>query len=523
MIIDRTWNKKNQTFYISYLDANGNRKFYSKQMHHWKTYEYNKDGKKLTWNDKKCEVVFKDASKYQPNEFDQLEFMYNLPKELYDEIMALRFPRVYFADIETEISDDDFPEPELANERIQLISLVGPDLSVMILSFKDISTEDKKKFESRYLEWINNNTFAKNLMTKKGFKPKVFYQKFDSENTMIEHWFTKIMPKIGCLAGWNFYRFDWQYMWNRTIKLFGKAKATQLMKAASPTGELSKISWSEMDGTKYSIPSPQHCMIWDYMELIKDYEFSMRPYESYSLDWVGKHGVGASKVKYKGTMKECYEKDFPLFVFYNAIDSCLNALIHYRFKCIESPCSMGAVTGVPALKSMGQVALTTANLFRCFYDEDRHVVWDYDAVERTKVNYEGAFCGCVPGKWEYSVCDDFASLYPSVVRTCNISMESIVTNKVGPDSFGRYTEIPWTEEELDKFRKDPNYFVSLQGTVYKNDKEYMFARMQRIQKERRDHYKYLNWEAQGKLMMEIDRLIKIREEEKKENDNKMAG
>ena len=51
----------------------------------------------------------------------------------------------------------------------------------------------------------------------------------------------------------------------------------------------------------------------------------------------------------------------------------------------------------------------------------------------------------------------------------------------------------------------------------------MFARMQRIQKERRDHYKYLNWEAQGKLMMEIDRLIKIREEEKKENDNKMAG
>ena len=102
-------------------------------------------------------------------------------------------------------------------------------------------------------------------------------------------------------------------------------------------------------------------------------------------------------------------------------------------------------------------------------------------------------------------------------------MESIVTNKVGPDSLGRYTEIPWTEEELDKFRKDPNYFVSLQGTVYRNDKEFMFPKMQRIQKERRDHYKYLNWEAQGKLMMEIDRLIKIREEEKKENDKKMVG
>ena len=86
-----------------------------------------------------------------------------------------------------------------------------------------------------------------------------------------------------------------------------------------------------------------------------------------------------------------------------------------------------------------------------------------------------------------------------------------------------HDEAEWTEEELDKFRKDPNYFVSLQGTVYKNDKEYMFPKMQRIQKERRDHYKYLNWEAQGKLMMEIDRLIKIREDEKKENDKKMVG
>ena len=33
----------------------------------------------------------------------------------------------------------------------------------------------------------------------------------------------------------------------------------------------------------------------------------------------------------------------------------------------------------------------------------------------------------------------------------------------------------------------------------------------------------MNWEAKGKLMMEIDRLIKIREEEKKENDKKMVG
>ena len=53
MIIDRFWLRKNQTYYIFYLDENGNRKCYSKQMHHWKTYEYNPNGKKLTWDEKK--------------------------------------------------------------------------------------------------------------------------------------------------------------------------------------------------------------------------------------------------------------------------------------------------------------------------------------------------------------------------------------------------------------------------------------------------------------------------------------
>ena len=32
---------------------------------------------------------------------------------------------------------------------------------------------------------------------------------------------------------------------------------------------------------------------------------------------------------------------------------------------------------------------------------------------------------------------------------------------MGPDSLGRYIERQWTESELDAFRKDPNYFVSV--------------------------------------------------------------
>lgn len=514
MILDRTWDKKNQKFIISYVNKDGRREFYQKYLHHIATYEYDPNGKLTNWDGRPCTKVFKDASKYQPNEFDQLEMIYELPEDIKKEVTAMRFPKLYFADIETEIDEENnFPEPEKAEQRIQLISLVGPDLSVMVLGIKPLDKEAIERIKEKYYKYLDDNDFARNLVKSKSFTPKVLYQYFPDEKAMLKHWFTKIMPHIGCLAGWNFYRFDWHYFWNRLVNVFGKLEAMQLMRAASPVHETTKISWCEMDGTRYSVPAPLHCQIFDYMELIKTYEYSMRPYESYSLDWVGEHGVGANKIHYDCTMKELYEKDFEMFVYYNAIDSCLNALIHYRFKSLESPCAMANVTCIPVQRAMGQVAVTTANLFKRFYQNGMHVVYDYDAVDRTKVEYEGAFCGCVSGRWEYTVCDDFASLYPSVIRTCNLSVENIVSNTVGPDSFGRYTKIPWTEADLDKFRKDPNYFVSVRGTVYKNDKEYMFPRMQREQMNLRNEYKYLNWAIQSELQPEIDKLIKLKEQE----------
>ena len=349
MIIDRTWNKKDQKYTISYIDKNGNRAIWQKYLHHWATYEYDDNGKYDTWNNKKCNKIFKESSQYNPNEFDQLEFIYNLPKELYNEISALRFPRVYFSDIETEIGEG-FPYPEIADQRVNLISIVGPDLSVLVLGLEDMDDNQKELLRKRYMKYLNGNEFARNLIEDKKFHPKVLYQSFHGdEKAMLKHWFTKIVSKVGCLCGWNYWRFDMNYLVHRIINLFGKYEAYRILKSASPIGELGRISWSEMDGRKYSVPSPLHCMIWDYMELVKKYEFSLRPYESYSLDWVGEHGVGSNKVKYKGSLKELYLNDWDEFVYYNAIDSALGELIHYRFKCIESPCASANVTLIPAI------------------------------------------------------------------------------------------------------------------------------------------------------------------------------
>ena len=70
MILDRSWNKKEQKLVISYIDKLGNRQFFQKYLHHIKTYEYDDNGEFDTWNNRKCNKIFKDTLDYQPNDFD---------------------------------------------------------------------------------------------------------------------------------------------------------------------------------------------------------------------------------------------------------------------------------------------------------------------------------------------------------------------------------------------------------------------------------------------------------------------
>ena len=510
MIIDRTWNKREQKLTISYVDKQGNRQFYHKYLHHIKTYEYDPNGKYDTWNGKKCSAVYKDTSNYTPNEFDILEFMYELDKPMLDILHAQYFPKLYFFDIETEYSDE-FPYPDKAEYKVTAISLVGPDMSCIVFGLHDLNETSKKLFRNRYMDFINNNEFARNILKAQGHEPKVLYQYFDSEQNLLKHFFNIIMTKVSAIAGWNSYRFDWLYLVNRIKRLFGDGEATKMVKNGSPTHEIRMIQFEEMDGTRIRVMAPSHTLVLDYMELVKQYDYILRPYESYSLDWVGEHAVKANKIKYDGGLQQLYERDPEWYYFYNAVDSLIGMLIHKRLKCLESPCAVDSVTLVPLMAAMGQVALTTANVFEEFYKDNKKVVWDYDAIERNKAEYKGAFCGCVPGRYSYCVCDDYASLYPSQIITCNMSFENVHLNKVGPDSLGRYVVAPWSPEQLEEFKKDPNYFVTVNGNVYKNDKDYAFKRLQKRVKDNRAIYKYTGQKIDSELLVEIDRLIKEKE------------
>lgn len=506
MILDRTWNKKEQKLTISYIDKQGNRQFYQKYLHHIKSYEYDPNGEFETWDGKKCNKVYKDTFDYTPTEFEILEYMYELPTDLNKIMHAQYFPKLYSFDIETEVSLV-FPDPDKAEQKVTAISLVGPDLSCIVYGLHNLSQEQIELFRQRYLDWLNNNEFASKLIKDHNWKPKVLYQYFSTEEQMLEHFFTVIIPRISCLSGWNAYGFDMLYLTNRLKNLFGQNTAMNIIRRSSITGEIKKYSWEDISGNKKYFFGPAHSIILDYMKVVEDYDYTLRPYESYSLDWVGNAAVKAHKIKYKGTLQQLYERDPEWYYFYNAVDSLITELIHYKLKAIESPCAVSSVTLVSLQSAFGQVALGTANVFEEFYSQGKRVVWDYDSIERTKIPYEGAFCGAVPGRYEFTVCDDFASLYPSQVRTCNFSFENLVEAKDGPDSFGRYIPRKWTEAELEEFKKDPNYFVTVMGNVYKNDKDYAFRRIQANLKAKRDKYKYTGQRIESEVLVFIDNIL----------------
>lgn len=520
MIIDRIWNKYDQKLTVSYLDENGKRKMWSKYLHHIKSYQYADPdkGEKWdydTWNHKKCAKIYRDSTKYKPNEFDLLEILYetkNTDPEFYKDINTAYPTRLYTYDIECQ-SGAEFPDPAIAPMPITSISLCGPDLSCMVLGLHPLGSSQVELMKERYFKWIEENDYARNLCRSQNFNPKFFYQSFTSEEKLLEHWFLKILPNIPLIVGWNNYRFDKQYLCNRLKKVFGEKQAYNMIKAASPTREMDKITWSEMDGTKYFTYIAAHQAEFDYMELVKKYDFVLRPYESYSLDYVGGRAVGAHKIKYQGTIQQLYERDPEWYYYYNAVDSLIVQLIHYRLRCMEPVINNSSLTLVPIMKAMGQVALTTAGVFQLIYEEGKRVVYDWDEIDRTKVPYEGAFCGCVPGRYEYTVCDDFASLYPSQVITCNLSFENIIINWSEPDSLGRRVIIPWTEEQLEEYRQNPNYFVSVMGNVYDNSKESIFKKYQKDRKARRNELKYLGWDIDAEIVSYLEHRIEKLETE----------
>ena len=363
--------------------------------------------------------------------------------------------------------------------------------------------------------------------------PKIQYIHFDTEHDMLKYFLVNIVAKVPVLAGWNSIMFDWQYIQNRIQGYYSDLSINM----SSMNRMTMPKNYTDMKGNKVRLMMPNHTLILDMMDVVGNFDMVVLPIkESLSLDYIASESIGMNKIKYDGDLQKLYDEDYPKYVFYNAIDSVLVQLIDKKFKTLNNIYTQSLICKEKIGSCFSKIALAESLFFNYFYDHNIKIVpeSDWDKERGTLV---GAYVAVpVPGKHKWVTCNDFASLYPSVIRTCNLSIENFVgtfydevalkpykmdkTNYIvvggtvyknkgtlAKPELGEFVCNCLLEDELDSYRRDKNYFVSVNGHVYKNDKDYAFKVIQQTLANNRNKSKYLAKSLDATIVRDIEHIF----------------
>ena len=483
MILDYNYNKMSRRFYVSYIDEDGNKRVWDKNVARFKSYRYSPTGKYRNWNDLACEEYWTD----DPSKFDIKTFIRELPDDLRQKFSMKTFPKLFTFDIECEF-DQIEGKSDPNRHAITSISLCSPSLGTVVFGTKRLSKDEIEFIRQNVLEYVKSIPFYSRTTD---CNPKFDYVYFESERSMIEYFLKNIVARVPILSGWNCVNFDWWYIVNRIRSHFPDLS---IASASCINQTESRLAISNFGAANERLPMPLHTFICDMMEVIQWDHTVMPIKDNVSLDYIAIESLGKGKINYDGDLQDLYENDYKRYVYYNAIDSALVQLINKRFKTIDVFYIYSLYTSEKIEKTFGQIALSEALVWNHFYDIGKKVVFiDWD---RPPSNVVGAYVKQPkPGLRQFISCNDFASLYPSTIITTNISFENLID-----DDF--------TEEELERYRKDKNYFVSVNGNVYRTDKDYAFRIIQSQLKENRNVSKYLAKLLDAQVMSDIAHIFK---------------
>lgn len=336
--------------------------------------------------------------------------------EVFSDNFNIQPQRIHSIDIETEISDT-FMSPAVADNRVNMITVHDSltdkfytwSLSHAEIDFKEepLSSMPKDKF--------------------------VFYEFYNDENAMLEHfinWYHDNMPDV--IYGWNIRGYDIPYLYVRLTKQLGKTYANMF----SPVGKCF-IKEVNHDNARNDVAAEIEIKIdgvfqADGLLLYRDkFKIAGSTLDGgFSLDNVGEtEGLG-HKIHYTGTLKDLYIKDYQKFYEYNVRDVDLCKKIDDKRKMIA-------------------LARKIAGLGLCNYDtiysSISYLIGSCIVFAKHKMNagvftsylkekldfgdgFEGAFVfPCEPNVYRGGIgCIDFASLYPSNIRSINASPETYV-------------------------------------------------------------------------------------------------
>lgn len=536
MILDIVHRQDEHQLEISYIDASQKKRLLRFNASRFPTYYADPNGAYENWDGTRCSRKYTN----RPSKFDIKEFIASLDDETSKLIHDKAFPRVYAIDIEVD-SSVEFPKAEFAKYEIQTISIVNPECDIMVLGTVDIADTDLKMIETNVQEYFTSIDYFNELGLR---APRFQYVKFPREELMLKYFLTTIVRNASVITGWNVIFYDWQYICNRIKNYFPDLSINM----ASTTNHVTMKTYVDKYKNKHRLTMPDHTLILDMMDVITNHdEGVMNIKEGDSLNYFAYENLGVSKIEYDGTLAELYESDYPRFVFYNAIDSVLVQLLDKYFKTTTVMYLVGQYCDIKLGDCYSMIATTEALVFKAYFAQNKHVM--YEERDTRKQVFPGAYVKMPKtGIHRFACCNDFASLYPTTILTCNMSFENFVGSfydesrlskyrgdtryivvgsgvfeNAGTESKPKLGELLYRfvdERALDKYRNDKNYFISINGDVYRNDQKYTFPAIQQQLKADRNVSKYLGKELYAIVMSDVEHVINNNSCEYHEYDKK---
>ena len=270
---------------------------------------------------------------------------------------------------------------------------------------------------------------------------------FQLLSLFLELWET-IDPTI--ITGWNSGFFDVPYLYYRLCNVLGKDEAARL----SP---LRKFKFTEWDQSQpIEIAGINHL---DYLLLYKKYNPKNEP--SYKLNDIGTKYVNLGKVEYEGNLDKLFREDVNKFIEYNIRDVEIIIELEKKFKFIELTVAICHLCHVPYemiyLSTVLNDGAILTYLKRQGIVSPNKPTTINPLLKDTQEEYAGGYLkDPIPGLYEWVIDLDFTSLYPSIIRSLNIGIETFVGRIVNRDKYDN----TWTLDDLNQM--DPEFIITIE-------------------------------------------------------------
>ena len=233
----------------------------------------------------------------------------------------------------------------------------------------------------------------------------------NSETTLLSTFFNdvrKLDPDV--ISGWYSNDFDMQYIFNRSKKI--NVDATKMS------------NFGEADYNKYQFfPDAAGIVFLDMLELYKQFTFGGR--ESYSLDFIGNLELKKGKTEKGSEFSEIFRTDVNRAILYNKNDVDLLEELDIKLKHVFFQDELKRICKSSFKGSKSVLGQVDSKLVS-FLKEKGIASKNSEIIEQDE-KFEGAYVQSpLVGVHEYIVDFDFTSLYPSLILTYNIGVNTFV-------------------------------------------------------------------------------------------------